>query len=437
MTHKKLRERKHFTLRRDLGLVSATAAGVGIIVGAGIYVLIGAASGLSGNALWLSFLIGALVSIFTGLSYAELSSIFPKDSGEYIYTEHAFGKRLAFIIGYSVFLGGLIAAATVALGFAGYFSSLFGFNNIALIAIALITLMSFINYLGIKQGAKINILLTLLEVGGLLFIIFLSLGFIGKVNYLEMANGLQGIFQAASLIFFAFIGFEAVVKLSEETKNPKKIIPKAIMLSVAISALLYCAVAIAAVSVIDWHVLSKSASPLADVANVLLGSNAFIFLSIVALFSTMTTVLIDLIATSRTLYGISCEYKSLKACSQIDAKRRTPWLSVLITFILTLPFILIGDISLVAEITNFSIFITFFLVNSSLIWLRYKEPDVERPFKVPLNIGKFPILAALGAASCIFMMINLRWIVILSGLGLFAIGYLIYLVLERLEKKHN
>ncbi len=434
MNHKRLRERMHFTLKRDLGLPSAVAAGVGIMVGAGIYVLIGAASGMAGNALWISFLLGALVAVFTGLSYAELSSMFPKDSGEYIYTAHAFGRKLAFIVGYSVFLGGLIAAATVSLGFAGYFSKLLNIENSFFLALVLIVLMSLINFCGIKQSAKINIALTLIQIGALIFIIISASRFFGTVNYMEMSNGLKGVFEATSLIFFAYIGFEAVIKLAEETKNPKRTIPVAIVLSVIITTIIYCLVAISAVSVIDWRLLSKSTSPLADIANALLGSKAFIFVATTALLSTLTTVLIDLIATSRILYGISHEFKKLNFITKIHPKTRTPWVAVFLTMFLAIPFIFLEEIHLVAEITNFSIFVTFFLVNSSLIWLRYKEPDAKRSFRIPLNIGKFPLIAFFGALSCIFLILNLSIKAMILGVALFIAGYLIYLILEKFEK---
>ena len=121
---------KKLTLRKDLGLVQAISAGVGIIVGAGIYVLLGPAAGLAGNAVWISFIISAILALLTGLSYAELNSLYPKDGSEYLYVENTFNKKLAFLIGYTILLGGSISAATVSLGFAGYLSSLINYNII-------------------------------------------------------------------------------------------------------------------------------------------------------------------------------------------------------------------------------------------------------------------------------------------------------------------
>ena len=141
------------TLKRELGLFHATTCGVGLILGAGIYVLIGEASGLAGNSVWLAFFLSAVVSLLTGLSYAELSSMYPTDAAEYTYTEKSFGKALAFFIGYFVILSAIISSATVATGFAGYFSELFKLNHMVLISILVSVGFSIINYRSIKESS--------------------------------------------------------------------------------------------------------------------------------------------------------------------------------------------------------------------------------------------------------------------------------------------
>ncbi|MEK6901832.1 MAG: amino acid permease, partial [Nanoarchaeota archaeon] len=145
---------KQYTLKRNIGLLEATFYGMGIILGAGIYAIIGVGAGVAGNALWLSFLIGAIVAAFTGLSYAELASMYPKEAAEYEYTKHAFGKRgLSFVIEWVMFFTVVVSATTVALGFAGYFSVLVG-GDILIIAAVLLILLSLLNYWGIKESAK-------------------------------------------------------------------------------------------------------------------------------------------------------------------------------------------------------------------------------------------------------------------------------------------
>ncbi len=412
---------KYLKLKRSLGLLETTFYGVGVIVGAGIYALIGKAAGLAGNAVWLSFIFGAAIAAFTGLSYAELSSMFPRAGGEYVYAKKAFNRRLAFLLGWLIVAGGVIAAATISLGFAGYFAALFGTPLIP-IAIAILIVLSLINFWGIKESAIANIVATLVEVGGLIIILILGLKYIGKVNYLEFTPqlGFSGTLSAAALIFFAYLGFEDIVRLSEETKNPKRIIPKALVLSVIISTILYIVTAVAAVSVVGWQALAQSSAPLALVAQTALGQKAFFVLAVVALFSTFNTILVTLIATSRMLYGMSEEHGLPKIFCAVHPKRYTPWFSIIITCIGALAFTLLGKIELVAGLTDFALFVTFALVNAALIWLRHKMPGAQRPFRT------WAPLAWLGVIFSLAMLIYLDKFVIAGGVAVIVAGLLTY-----------
>ena len=389
-------------LKKELGLFQVVLAGIGVILGAGIYALIGIASGIAGNAIWLAFVIGAVIAMLTGLSYAELSSIFKRDSGEYNYIENAFNKKLALIIGIVIILAGIITAATVSLGFANYFSALFK-TPIVYMAILITLVLSLINYYGIKGSSWINSFSTIVETLGLLIIIVLGIKYIGNVNYLEMPNGFNGVLEATALIFFAFLGFDNIIKLAEETKNPQKTIPKAIILSIIISSVIYILVAISAVSILGWQELSMSSAPLADVAARSLGGIAFLVLAIIALFSTGNTVLVTLITTSRMVYGMAEEKSLPKKLMLVDKKTKTPWIAIFLIMLVTILFILIGDIRVVAEFANLGLFITFAFVNLAVVVLRYKKPWLSRKFTVPLNIGKFNIPSILGFLFALFM----------------------------------
>ncbi|MEK6834763.1 MAG: amino acid permease [Nanoarchaeota archaeon] len=389
-------------LKKELSLFQVTLAGIGVILGAGIYALIGIASGIAGNAIWLSFVIGAVIAILTGLSYAELSSIFKKDAGEYDYVQSAFNKRLALIIGIVIILAGIITAATVSLGFASYFSALFK-TPIVYIGILITLILSLINYYGIKQSSWITSFSTIVETIGLIIIIILGIKYIGNVNYLEMPNGFDGVLQATALIFFAFLGFDNIIKLAEETKDPQKTIPKAIILSIIISSIIYILVAISAVSILGWQDLSISKAPLADVAARSFGGIAFLVLAIIALFSTGNTILVSLVTTSRMVYGMAEERALPKKFMLVDKKTKTPWVAVFLIMIVTILFILIGDIKLVAGFANLGLFITFAFVNLAVVVLRYKRPYLDRRFKVALNIGKFNVPAFLGFLFSAFM----------------------------------
>ncbi|MEK7122688.1 MAG: amino acid permease, partial [Patescibacteria group bacterium] len=193
-------------LRRVLGFWQASICGIGIILGAGIYALVGVAAGSAGPALWLGFLIAGFIAALTGLSYAELSSIFKKDAAEYDYVRKAFNKKLAFLLAMTMILAALFTSATVAIGFAGYLEGLTGLN-VLLGAIGLVIILTAINLLGIKQSAFINTIFTLIEASGLIFIIILGIKHWGSVNLLEMPHGFSGVMTSGALVFFSYIGF--------------------------------------------------------------------------------------------------------------------------------------------------------------------------------------------------------------------------------------
>jgi APA family basic amino acid/polyamine antiporter len=425
--------KRRLALKRELGLLHTTLYGVGIILGAGIYALVGEAAGIAGNMVWFSFIIAALIASFTGLSYAELSSMFPKAAGEYVYTEKAFGKKLlSFLVGWFLIVAGVVATATVSIGFANYFGSLFSVSVLP-VAIALVILFSILNFWGIKESANFNILSTLIEVGGLVIIIIVGILFVDptKIEFFASPNGVPGIILGTAIVFFAFIGFEDLVKVSEETKNARKIIPKALLLSLAISTILYILVAVSAIGILGWETLSTSKAPLTSVLAVAVGDEASILMSFIALFSTANTVLILLIATSRTIYGISSEGSLPSIFSTIHKKRRTPWVSIITVMTVSILAVFIEDIGTIAFMTTESIFIVFVFVNLAVIWLRFKKPKTPRPFKVPLNIGRFPVVPTLGAISSFLMIFTFEKFVHLFALSMLLIGLLVYFSLNK------
>jgi len=424
---------KRYKLKRSIGLFQATLYGIGIILGAGIYALIGAGAGIAGNALWLSFLIAAFIASLTGLSYAELASMYPKEAAEYVYTKKAFNRKtLSFVVGWVMLVVGVVSAATVALGFGGYFSYMIGGPPI-LIAGVLIVLLSFLNYWGMKESAEFNVVSTVAEVAGLIIIIALGMYFFGtsgiSENFLEVPEtvGAAGILSATALIFFAFIGFEQVANISEETKDAKKVIPKALIISIVVTTIIYILVTVSAIGILGWESLSQSKAPLTEVVGRLLGSDASLFMTILALFATSNTVLVLLIVTSRILYGISCQHSLPKVCKKIG-KRGTPYIAISLVMVFSILSLFIGGIATVALLTTIGTFIAYLFVNLSLIWLRFKKPRARRPFKAPLNIGRFPVLAFLGVIVCGAMMfyfepslLLFELIVVLVGIGIYKI----------------
>jgi len=415
-------------LKKELSLFDTTVYGIGIILGAGIYAIIGKAAGVTGDSLWLSFVLAAIIAAFTGLSYSELSSMYPKSAAEYVYTKKAFNRRsLSFVVSWIVIIGLIIAGTTVALGFSGYFSSLFG-TPIILTAIGAILFFSIINFVGIKESAKFNILATFIEAGGLILIVILGLSFWGAsdVGYFELEAGIPGLLAGVTLVFFAFIGFEDLANITEETKNATKVIPKALLISLVFSTILYIFVAISAVSVIGASGLAASDAPLTDVAVGVIGPEMLWVYSIIALFATGNTMLIFFIVASRMLYGMANEGGIPKFFGKVHHKRKTPYYAIIVVTIVALVMAFIGDIAVVASLTDIGVFIAYLFVNLSLIWLRFRAPDEKRPFKMPLNIGKFPVIAALGAISCFLILFVFDPIIVLAEAVVIVVGIIVY-----------
>ncbi len=404
------------TLEKRLRLFEATMAGVGYILGAGIYVLIGAVASSAGSAIWLAFILAGFAALTSGLSYAELASMFPVNESEYKYAKEGLSEKFGFFSYISIILALTIGIAGVSLGFASYFSELTGFGNTGLIAVIVILSFALLNWFSIKGAAKVTFLCTLASIIGLLTIVGLAV-FNGNLSasYTEMPEGIMGVIQGASLIFFAYLGFEGIVKLSDETKNARKTIPRAIILAIIISTVVYIAVAIASVSVLSWQELAASSAPLADVASAVMGSYAFTFLAIIALLSTSNTILMGILSSSRGFYGLGLIFKKFKFLSKVGI-RNTPTRSIIITTLIALVFLLFDDISLIVGFTNFLIFVTFIIMNLAVINLRYKKPDLRRKFKVPLAIGKTPVIPVLGIVISLFLMFNLQPINIITGI---------------------
>ena len=419
-------------LKRRVSLFALIAYGVGNVLGAGIYALIGEVVGLTGNLSWLAFILASVTGALTGLSYAELSAMYPKSAAEFVYTEEAFKIRLlSFILGWIIIFSGILSAATVALGFANYLSNLIGLSSIFLViifAILLIVILSMINFIGIKASTRTNIIFTLIEASGLIIIIVI--GFFGteQPNLFILPPGapITVIFSSIALIFFAYIGFEDIANIAEEVKEPHKNLPKAIILSIIITTILYCLTAISVVNILPYSTIGTSEAPLRIVAETVMGPIGGVIMSLIALFATANTVLIMLIVTSRMIYGMARDKALPEALSKISPKFRTPIISILFTMIFTLIPVFFVNIRIVADATVFGVLINFFLVNISLIALRKTKPNVERPFKLKPNIKWFPVIAILGAIVCIallftfnLLIIIIQSVIILCGIGVF------------------
>ncbi len=426
-------------LKRHMGLFQLTMYGVGLILGAGIYVLIGQAAGLAGDAVWISIILGVILALFSGLSYAELTSIFPRAAAEYVFIKKSFKNNfLAFIIGWLTAITSVISAAVVALGFGGYLAQ---FVNIPIIisAILLLGILSLVNFIGIKESSWTNTIFTIIEASGLIMIIVIGFTYESpqQVEFFVSPTGFTGIILAFVLIFFAFIGFEDMANVAEEVKNPKKTLPRAIILSVIITGIIYVLVSLASIRVVNWHDLGTSIAPMADIADVALGTKGHVILSGIALFATTNTVLIILVAGARIFYGMARENSLPTFFSMVHSKTKTPWVAVIGIMFASIIFTLIGDIAVVAMITVFATIITFAMMNLAVVVLRYTEPNIERPYKIPLNVGKFPILPLFGLTITIYMLFQFELDVIFTGLIIIVMGAILYFFYNKKIKNNS
>ena len=412
-------------LKRTLGLFACTVMGVGVILGAGIYTLVGKAAGLAGNAVWASFLGAAVLAALTGLSYAELSSFIPRAGGVYYYVHRAFGECVAFLVAWLLFAGIAVLVAAVALGFAGYLSALAG-APLIVSALALLALTSGVLVFGVRESAWFAGICTALEVLGLVVVIWIGLPHLGTVDLLEAPNGWRGVASAASLIFFAYIGFEEIVQLAEETREPTRNIPRALVISIAATTVLYVLVAITAVSVVGWQQLGASESPLADVAGAKLGNGLSVGIAVIALFSTANTVLVLMLSESRLLYGAAQDGALPAVLARVHRTRHTPWVATLTTAGVAALFLSsLGRIEVVATVGNFALFVTFVFINGAVIVLRLREPDTPRPFRIAGSLGRVPVLPVLGVLSALAMMTRTSLLAAAMGAGILAVGLLV------------
>lgn len=408
---------------RSLRLPQVTASGVGIIVGAGIYVLLGPAAGLAGGLVWLSFLIASALCALTAFSYMELSSMFPKAGAEHEFARQVFPNWVSFTTGWAMTIALVIAAATVSLGFARYAEDFISIDR-RILALALIILVGLIASTGMKRASWIIIGLSGIQIGGLILIIGVGVNHIGEVD-LTTGNGASGVFGAAALIFFAFIGFDEVITLSEETHDPRRTVPRALLLALGISTLLYIGVSIVAVSVLGADGLALSVRPLTDVMSETTGGIAVPIVGVIALVTTTNTTLLVVTAASRMIYSMSDTGSLPSGLGRIH-NRRSPWRAILSVAIFAGGLVLIGDLVHLAAATDALVYAMFIMVNLVVIVLRKRKPNAMRPFRVRFAIGWVPIIPIVGIIVTAGMSSQLTGSSILLAFGFIAAGIVIF-----------
>jgi amino acid transporter len=412
-------------LKPVLGPVELIFYGIGVIVGAGVYSVIGTAAGIAQQSLWLSFVVGAGIAFLTALSYAEMATSYPHAGAEYIYIRRAWPEAgwLSFGIGAVILIGAAATAATVAIAFGGYLRVYLDVPPVWS-ALFLLAACTAFNIWGVRESSFANIVFTLIEVAGLLLVI--AAGLAREPAPLPPAIDAQpAIMAAAALLFFVFLGFEEVANLAEEVRRPARDIPLALFVSLAITTTLYVLVAMAVVHMAAPAELAASQAPLTTAIEKV-WPNAGGALSAIALFATANTVLITLIAASRLAFSMARDKEIHDAFARLLDTRQTPWVAAILIFAMAAVLLPIGSVRLLAEMSSFAALSAFLAVNAVLIRLRYRQPHHPRPFRVPGSIGRLPILPLLAIASIALLMTFFDWQIYLAGvvaLAVTAIGY--------------
>ncbi len=390
-------------LKRVFGLPSLIIYGVGDILGAGIYAVIGKIAGLAGTLVWAAFLTAMVVAALTALSYAELGGRFPQSGGVACFVHRAFRTDwLSVLVGWLMFCTCLVSIATLSKAFSGYLNAFTPAIPAWLIILALFAVLSFVNFRGMQESSALNIFCTTLEVSGLLIVIlvttlFLIGGSAAPENVAATpvpsgpASGWTAVVQGAALAFYAFVGFEDIVNVSEEVKNPERNVPKAILLALAIAGSVYVLVSWLAVQVLSPTDLAASNAPLLDVVRQAQPNFPAVIFTIIALFAVLNTALLNFITASRLLFGMSREGLLPAWLGKLHPQRQTPYRTLIVILPIAIFLALSGTLQFLAGTTATLILAMFCLVNLSLLMIKRREPRATG-FRVPLLIPALALL---------------------------------------------
>jgi APA family basic amino acid/polyamine antiporter len=443
---------KETELRRAVGALDLTALGLGAIIGTGIFVIIGEAITTSGPSIVLAFLIAGVTCAFSALAFAELASSIPVSGSAYTYSYATLGELAAWIIGWDLILEYGISIAGVAVGWGQYFNelldSLFGVSlpeslanppgeggTVNLPAAFLVLAVAGVLMIGVRETARTNTIMVFIKLAVLALFIVLGITAFTADNFdpfFVEGEGFGGTVTAASLIFFAYIGFDAVSTSGEEVKEPSRDLPRAIIGSLAIATALYIIVAVVATGALPFDQLKGAEAPLATVledgAGFSLGADIISFGALVAITSVVLTLLYG---QSRILFAMSRDGLLPKRVAHVNPRTRTPVFIIGLLGILFAALAAVVPLAEIVQLVNIGTLFAFVVVNIGVIILRRTRPDLERGYRVPF----VPVFPLIGTALCIYLMVDLPRVTWERFLIWMAIGLLIYLVYGRTHSR--
>ncbi len=404
-------------MKATLGLFDATAISIGAIIGAGIFVVIGIAAGLAGPAMIISILIAAGVSLVTALSFAELASWLPKEGGVYEFAHELLSPYLGFTAGWMWMLSNTFTGAAVSLGFAYYFTSVVPAIPAPWLASVICLLFTYINYIGVRKSATLNNYLVVAKLLILAFFVVFGLTHFNGRNLTPFVSSTTGILYATVFVFFAFGGFARIAVVAEEVKDPRRNVPRAILLSLLVSTVFYVLVGVVAVGLVGSSGLSSSNSPLAHAIDATGASWATYVVSLGGLLATASVLLTSVLGVSRVAYSMARHGDLPRVLSTVQGSHGTPYYSTWVAGGVMAALVLIIDLEKVVAVSTFSLLFYYGVANAAALRLR-PESRLYHP-AVPIS----GIITTLALLVFVLFVSPQGWTMGIAGL---AVGSAIY-----------
>lgn len=392
-------------LKRAIGPKLLLFFVVGDILGTGIYALTGKVAGEVGGAVWVPFLIAFAVAFLTAFSYLELVGKYPKAAGAALYANRAFRSPFfTFMIAFAVMCSGITSASSAATAFGGKYLASFITAPTVVVAILFVLLVALINFRGVGESVKANVVLTCIEVSGLAIVIVVGIVAAaegtGNPERLTQFDPSQGTFfsitAATALAFFAMVGFEDSVNMAEECHEPARTFPRALLRGLAIVGVVYLLVALVSSYLVPTGRLESSSAPLLDVVRAGIPAFPPWLFSVIALFAVANSALINMLMASRLLYGMSNERILPPLFGTVHPARRTPWVAIVFTSLIAVVLVASTDIESLGSTTSLLLLLVFTVVNIAVLVLR-RERVEHKHFRAPT------VIPVLGAISCAFL----------------------------------
>jgi len=428
------------SLKRVLKTYELILLGIGAIIGTGIFVLSGVGAGYAGPALPVSFIIAGIVCIFAALCYAEFAAMVPVAGSAYTYCYASLGEIWAWTIGWDLILEYAVAVSAVAIGWSGYVASLMstigielpaylikplgsdgGFMNLP--AFLIILVITGLLIIGMKESARVTAVIVAIKIAILILFIYLCLGHFQPVNWSNfMPYGWEGVVGGAAIIFFAFVGFDSVVIAAEETENPKKSLPIALITSLVVCMILYVVVAAMLTGIVPFTDIVGQSAPISFALSQIGIPWGAALVSIGAICGMTTVLLVNLYGQSRIFFAMSRDRLLPPVLSEVHPVFRTPVKVTILVGIVTAFVAGFFPLRVVAELVNIGALFAFMVVAAGVIILRYKAPEAERPFRCPL----FPLVPVLCIIFTGLLIANLQPATHLQFIAWMILGFIVY-----------